>query len=130
MGDEPAPFDGKGELFRRPFVPALKDLFTGQPVKGDIQFDAVKIFRVELEPFLLRKIGGIENTVPPVGIIITARSDVKAFWDFGLRISDCGIWKTHPVKHQIPCLPPPAAGRGRQASTKSQTSFPAYRRQE
>jgi len=75
MGDKSTSFDGKGKPFRCPFVPALKDLFTGQPVKGDIQLHRVKIFGVEFEPLFLRKVGGIENTIPPMGIIITARSD-------------------------------------------------------
>jgi hypothetical protein len=75
MGDESAPFDGKGKLLRCPLIPPLKDLFPGQAVEGDIQFHGVKMFSVEFEPLSLGKVGWVEDTIPPMGIIITARSD-------------------------------------------------------
>jgi hypothetical protein len=48
-------------------------------------------------------------------IIVATGTNVKPFQDCGLRIVDCGICKTHPVKHQIPCLP-----AGRQAPNPKQ----------
>ena len=36
MGNESASFDGKREPLRCPFIPALKDFFLGQAIKGDI----------------------------------------------------------------------------------------------
>jgi len=75
MGDESAPFDGKGKLLWCPFIPTLKGLFPGQAVEGDIQFHGVKIFSVEFEPLSLGKMGRIEDTIPPMGIVIPARSN-------------------------------------------------------
>jgi hypothetical protein len=75
MGDEAASFDGKGKTFWRPFIPPLKDLLLRQAIEGDIELNGVKALSIEFEPFSLGKIGGIEDPVPPVGIVITACPD-------------------------------------------------------
>jgi len=86
MSDEPAPFDGKREFLRSPFIPSFEDLFLGKAIEGDIQFDGVKIFGIEFEPFSLREIGGIEDPVPPMGVIVAACTDQD-------HVSDCGFGK-------------------------------------
>jgi hypothetical protein len=75
MGDEPASFDGKDELLRRSFIPALKNVLLGKAIKRDIQLDRVKIFGVEFKPLCLGEAGRIEGPIPPVGVIIAARPD-------------------------------------------------------
>jgi hypothetical protein len=75
VSDEPASLDGKGKLLRRAFIPALKDLFFGEAIKRDIQFNRFKIFCVEFEPFSLGKIGWVKDPVPPMGVIIAACAD-------------------------------------------------------
>jgi len=75
MGDESASLDGKGKPLGCPFIPTVKDFFLGQTIKGDIQLYRVKILGIKFEPFSLWKTGGIEDVVPPMGIIIAARSN-------------------------------------------------------
>ena len=75
MGDESTSFDSKRKPLRCSFIPPLKGLFRGQAVKGDIQLDRVKILGVEFEPLFLAKVRRVKDVVPPMGIIITARSD-------------------------------------------------------
>ncbi len=70
--DEPASLDGKIKSFGSPFMPTLEDLFLGEAIKGDIQLDGIKILYIEFEPLSLREIGGIENPIPPMGVIVTA----------------------------------------------------------
>jgi hypothetical protein len=72
MGDEPAAFDSKGEALGCAFMPSCKDLFFGQTVKRDIQFDGVEMFGIEFKPLSLGEIRGIKDPVPPMGIIIAA----------------------------------------------------------
>ena len=97
MCDKSASLDGKGKSFRRPFIPASKDLFLGQAVKRDVLFDLVKMFSIEFEPFSLREIGGIKDLIPPMGIIVTAGTNENHISNFrlhlpagrqGFRISD------------------------------------------
>ena len=93
MGDESASLDGKGKLLRRPFVPAAKDLFLRQAEKGDIQFNGVKISGVEFEPLPLGKIGGIEETIPPMGVVVAACTDQDHISNFKLQ-----NWKDSGLK--------------------------------
>jgi len=86
MSDVPASFDRKREFLGSPFMPSFKDLFLGKAVEGDIQFDGVKIFGIEFEPLSLRKIGGIEDPIPPMGIIVAACADQDHVSDCRLRI--------------------------------------------
>jgi hypothetical protein len=79
MGNESASFDSEEKLFGRPFIPALEDLFLGKAIKGHIQFYRVKIFGVEFKPFFLRKVGRIEDAIPPVGVVITTCPDENHF---------------------------------------------------
>jgi hypothetical protein len=72
MGDEPASLDGKIEILGGPFIPTLKDLFLGQAIKRDIQLDRVEMFSIEFEPLSLGKIRRVENTIPPMGVIVAA----------------------------------------------------------
>jgi hypothetical protein len=73
--DESTPFNGKVEILGSPFMPGRKDLFLGQAVKGDVQFDCVKMFSIEFEPLSLGKIRRVENTVPPMGVIVAASTN-------------------------------------------------------
>ena len=105
MGDEPASLNGKREFLGGPFIPAFKNLFFGQAIKGDIQFNAVKILSVEFEPLPLGKIGGIEETIPPMGVVVAActnenhRSRVQGFegsWVQGFIFQDFH-WNPGPL---------------------------------
>ena len=95
MRNEPAPLHGKAESFRCPFMPTFEYLPLGQAIKGDIQFDRLKMLGVEFKPFSRRKIGWVEDAVPPVRIVITTRANVGVIIDFGLWIANCGIRKSH-----------------------------------
>jgi UDP-glucose 6-dehydrogenase len=55
----------------------LKGLFLGETVKGYIQLYRIKKSGVEFEPLFLRKVRGIEDPIPPMRIVITARPDVN-----------------------------------------------------
>jgi hypothetical protein len=91
MRDEPTPLNGKEESLRCPFMPPFEYFPLGQAIKGNIQFDRMKMPGVEFKPFSRRKIGWVEDAVPPVRIVITTRANVGAIIDFGFRIVDCGI---------------------------------------
>ena len=95
MRNEPAPLHGKEESFRCPFMPTFEYLPLGQAIKGDIQFDRLKMFGVEFKPFSRRKIGWVEDAVPPVRIVITTRANVRMLFGLGVRMEDCGIRKSH-----------------------------------
>jgi hypothetical protein len=75
MGDESASLDGKREPFRCTFIPSSKNLFLGQAIKRDVQFDSVKMFSIEFEPLSLGEIGGIKYPIPPMGVIVAASTD-------------------------------------------------------
>jgi hypothetical protein len=90
MGDKSASLNGKREFLGGPFIPASKDLFFGQAIKGDIQFNAVKILSVEFEPLPLGKIGGIEETIPPMGVVVAACADQDHISNFRLQIEKYG----------------------------------------
>jgi len=42
------------------------------------------MFSIEFEPLSLGKLGGIEDPIPPMGVIVTAGTDED-------HISDCGL---------------------------------------
>ena len=56
-------------------VPSFKGFFLGQAIKGDIQLHGIQVLGIELEPSSLRKIAGVEDPVPPVRIVVSARAD-------------------------------------------------------
>jgi len=95
MRNEPAPLEGKEESFRCPFMPPFEDFPLREAIKGDIQFDRMKMPGIEFKPFSRRKIGWVKDAVPPVRIVITTRANVGALIEFGFRIADCGIRKSH-----------------------------------
>ena len=70
------PFQSKRKSLRGSLIPALETFFCGQPVKRDIQFDRIEIVRIEFEPFSLGEVGRVEDTIPPMGIVIAARADM------------------------------------------------------
>jgi hypothetical protein len=78
MSNKTASLDRKKEVPRCPMVPSFKGFFLGQAIKGDVQFHGIEVLSIELEPTSLRKIGGIENPVPPVRIVVPACADEKA----------------------------------------------------
>jgi hypothetical protein len=71
VGNITAPFDRKEEPLWSPLIPSFEGLFFGETIKGDIEFHGLKILGVKFKPFPLRKIRGIENAIPPMGVIIT-----------------------------------------------------------
>ena len=73
--DKPASLDRKREPFRCAFIPTSKNLFLGQAIKRDVQFDGVKMFGIEFEPLSLGKIRWVEDTIPPMGVIVAAGTD-------------------------------------------------------
>ncbi len=75
MSDETTSLQPKKKSLRGSLEPVLKDLFRRQAVERDIQLHRVEMFRVELEPLPLGKVGRIEDAIPPVRIVIAARSD-------------------------------------------------------
>jgi hypothetical protein len=75
VSNKSASFDGKKKMLRCSFIPAFKDLFSRETIKRYIQFYGVKKLGVVFEPFFLGKIRGIEDSVPPMGIVIAACSD-------------------------------------------------------
>jgi len=108
VGDEPAPFDSKEKALRCPFIPAFKDLFFREAIKGDIQLYCIKTFGVEFKPLFLGKVRRIEDPIPPMGIVITAGSDVnhnlKGFEDSrvrGFKYFPPGIF-TRPLESLTP----------------------------
>lgn len=91
MGDEPASLDGKGELLRSSLIPALEDLFLWQAIEGDIELDRIKMLSIEFQPLSLREIGGVEDSIPPMGVIVAAGPDEDPVRDFGFRTADYEI---------------------------------------
>jgi hypothetical protein len=75
VGDEPVPLDSEDKPLRCPLIPAFKSLFLGEAVKGYIQLYRIKKSGVEFKPLFLRKVRGIEDPIPPMRIVIAARSD-------------------------------------------------------
>ena len=75
MSDETTSLQPKKKSLRGSRQPVFKDFFCRQAVERDIQLHRVEMFRVELEPLSLGKVGRIENTIPPVRIVIATRSD-------------------------------------------------------
>jgi hypothetical protein len=75
VGDEAASFNAKRKSFWCPFIPTSKDLFLGEAIKRDVQFDGLKIFCIKFKPLSLRKIRWIKDPIPPMGIIVTAGTD-------------------------------------------------------
>jgi hypothetical protein len=88
MSDEPASLNGKGEAFRCPFIPASKNLFLGETIKGDVQLNGVKMFSIKFEPLSLGKVRWVEDTIPPMGIIVAAGTNQDHISNFRLQISD------------------------------------------
>jgi hypothetical protein len=74
MGNESTSLDSEEKVFGCPFGPPLENLFLWKAIKGHIQFYRVKIFGVEFKPLFLWEIRGIEDAIPPMGIVITACS--------------------------------------------------------
>jgi hypothetical protein len=95
MGDEPASFHGKDKLFQRSFIPALKNFFLGQAIKRDIQLHRIQVLGIELEPSSLGKVTGVEDPVPPVRIVVTARAYKETRLRFRIRSSEFGVQKRH-----------------------------------
>ena len=83
MSDKTASFQSKRKSLRGSLIPGLEDLFRGQPVERDIQFDRIKIVRIEFEPFSLGDAGRVESSIPPMGIVITARANMDHISDGG-----------------------------------------------
>jgi hypothetical protein len=75
VGNEPAPFNGKDEFLGCSFIPAIKNFFFRETIKGDVQLHRIKIFGVVFEPLFLGKVRGIKSPVPPMGIVIAACPD-------------------------------------------------------
>jgi hypothetical protein len=75
VGDQSAPFDSEKEMFWCPLIPAFENLFLGEAIKGYIQFHRIKKIRIVFKPLFLGKFRGIEDSIPPMGIAITACSD-------------------------------------------------------
>jgi hypothetical protein len=71
VGNKSASLDSEEKMLRCPFIPAFKGLFLREAIKRDIQFNCVKKTGVVFEPFLLGKIRGVEDSIPPMGIIVT-----------------------------------------------------------
>ena len=55
-------------------VPSFKGFFLWQTIKGDVQLHGIQVLGIELEPPPLRKVGGVEDPVPPVRIVVPARA--------------------------------------------------------
>jgi len=85
--DEPASLDRKRKFLRCAFMPASKNLFPGQAIKGDVQLDRVKMLSIEFEPLSLGEIGGVEDTIPPMGVIVAAGTNKNHNSDFRIRNS-------------------------------------------
>lgn len=75
VGDEPAAFQSEGEGLGGSLMPATENFLRWQTVERDVQFDRIKMVRIELKPFSLGKRSGIERIVPPMRIAVTARTD-------------------------------------------------------
>ena len=58
------------------------------------------MFGVELEPPSLRKVGRVENSVPPVRIVVAARAYEKTRFRSRVRSSEFGVQK-HPVNGEM-----------------------------
>jgi hypothetical protein len=101
VGDKPASLNGEDKLFRCSFIPALKDLFLGEAIKGDVQLYRVKIFCVELQPLFLGEVRRIKSSIPPMGIVITTCTNVDHLIHIRFRIApayvgrefESPIWK-------------------------------------
>lgn len=90
--DEPASLDGKREPLWCAFIPTRENLFLGQTIKGDVQLDRVKMLSIKFEPLSLRKVRRVENSIPPMGVIVAAGTDKNHIFpmrnaDFGLQSS-------------------------------------------
>jgi hypothetical protein len=81
-------------------VPSFKGFFLGQAIKGDVQFHGIEVLSIELEPTSLRKIGGIEDPVPPVRIVVPARADEEVPFRCSVRSSGFGV-RVHHVNDEI-----------------------------
>jgi len=101
VGDESAPFNGEDKLFRCPFIPAFKDLFLREAIKGHIQFYRAKIFGIKFKPLFLGEVRRIKDSIPPMGIVIAACSD-----------------EDHNQKGFEPACPALGRDRGRQAGVR------------
>jgi hypothetical protein len=95
VSDEPASFNGEEKSLGCPLIPAFKDLLLGKAVKGYIQLYCGKIFSVEFKPPLLGKVRGIEDSIPPMRIVIAAGSDEDPILDCEMRNADCGVCRQH-----------------------------------
>jgi len=90
-----ASLDRKKETVRCPMVPSFKGFFLGQAIKGDVQLHGIEVLSIELEPTSLRKIGGIEDPVPPVRIVVPTRADGETRLRSRVRSSGFGVQKRH-----------------------------------
>lgn len=77
MSNITASLDRKKKALRSPLVPSFKGFFLGQTIKGDVQLHGIQVLGIELEPPPLRKVGRVEDPVPPVRIVVPARADEK-----------------------------------------------------
>jgi hypothetical protein len=100
MSNVTASLDRKEEAVRCPMVPSFKGFFLGQAIEGDIQLHGVQVLGVELEPPSLRKVRGIEDSVPPVRIIVPTRADGETRLRSRVRSSGFGV-QIHPVNDDI-----------------------------
>jgi hypothetical protein len=137
VGDKSASLNGEDKLFGRSFIPTLKDLFLRKAIKGHIQFYRVVIFSVELKPLFLWKVRWIKGPIPPMGIVITACTNVNHLMNFkfwiapacrrqGIRIAEFAkpIWLN--TKYQAPNpkqIHLPTVGRNDQNSKFPTKSF-------
>ena len=76
-------------------VPSFKGFFLGQAIIGDIQLHGIQVLGIELEPSSLRKVTGVEDPVPPVRIVVSARADEEAPLRCSVRSSGFGVQEHH-----------------------------------
>lgn len=74
MSDKTIGLYGKKEIFWCLLTPVLEGLLFGLMVKGIVNFNSVKVLRIELEPFIFGKLFGIESALP-VGVMPARSAD-------------------------------------------------------
>src|SRR5689334_427091 len=77
VGQKPAGFDGKQELWWNLGSPVLERDFTRQTVKAVIDFDGVEVPGEEPKPLAGLHIFRVKLAIPPVFIVPAARSDIN-----------------------------------------------------
>ena len=81
MGDESTSLDREGEIIGGAPVPAFENLFIRQTIEGDIQLHRIEMPGVVFKPLPLGETGGVKDILPPMRVVIAARSNEDLIFD-------------------------------------------------